>query len=211
MSQAQRRVGRHEGARVGVFGGTFDPPHVAHLMVAQVAKEQLDLQLVMFVPAGMPPHKSDSVTASSDDRLGMTRAAIQGFPEFAVDDREVLRPGPSYTVDTIAQMQDQCPTAELVLLVGADMLRTLPSWERAQELCARVQIAVAPRPGIETGRVIAEIDGVMPASRVTPVEMPDLDISSTWLRERLRRGLRVDPLLPPPVWDYIRDRGIYYG
>ncbi|MCY0869461.1 MAG: adenylyltransferase/cytidyltransferase family protein, partial [Firmicutes bacterium] len=89
MSRVQRRVGRHDGARVGVFGGTFDPPHVAHLMVAEVAREQLGLDTVLFVPAGVPPHKADSVTASAADRLGMTGAAIQGFAAFAVDDREV--------------------------------------------------------------------------------------------------------------------------
>ncbi|MCY0869901.1 MAG: nicotinate (nicotinamide) nucleotide adenylyltransferase, partial [Firmicutes bacterium] len=88
---------------------------------------------------------------------------------------------------------------------------TLPSWQRAKELCSRVQIAVAPRPGIDTRQVIADTCGAIPGSRVAAVEMPDLDVSSTWLRERLRRRLRVDPLLPPAVWDYIREKGIYDG
>ncbi|MEX2569749.1 MAG: nicotinate (nicotinamide) nucleotide adenylyltransferase, partial [Gemmatimonadota bacterium] len=131
--------------RLGVFGGTFDPPHHGHLIVAAEAYEALGLDLLLFVPAGDPPHKPDAAAATPDQRLRMVRAAVEGDPRFAADDREIRRGGPSYTVDTLRDLRREDPDAELVFLLGIDQFRAFGSWRAPEEIVKLARLAVLAR------------------------------------------------------------------
>ena len=133
--------------RLGVFGGTFDPPHLGHLVVAEGAREQLHLERVLFIPAGQPWMKAGQAISPASHRLEMTRLAIQGHPAFQVVDWEVVREGPSYTVETLEQLHRQEPSAELFCILGEDSLRELPRWRHPQRLVELCVLAVYRRPG----------------------------------------------------------------
>ncbi|MDE0370732.1 MAG: nicotinate-nucleotide adenylyltransferase [bacterium] len=186
--------------RIGLLGGTFDPPHVAHLAVAEAAFRQLRLDAVWLVPAGSPWQKEGSVVTSAADRWGMTVAAVEGIPYMKGDDREVARPGPTYTFDTVSGLADH----EVTLILGADAASRIASWHRSAELQEMVSIAVAPRPGVDPDTVEEAV--------ITPVkwmDVPQLDISGTDLRERAMAGRSLRFLVPEGVWRYIETRGLY--
>lgn len=195
--------------RIGLFGGTFDPPHVGHLMVAQIAREMAQLDRVVFIPAAIPPHKQHQDITNVESRLAMVAMAVKPFSSFEVSPIECQREGPSYTVDTVLAYRKLYPFAELFLILGADMFENFPTWKDAQEIAKEVTLLVAPRPYQDVDQAISKGQMTLSASQIIILEMPALDISSSWLRERLVAGLRVDPLLPDGVWNWIVQQGVY--
>ena len=186
--------------RIGLLGGTFDPPHVAHMAVAEAAFRQLSLDAVWLVPAGSPWQKEGSVITPAEHRWGMTVAAVEGIPYMKGDDREVVRPGPTYTFDTVSSLADH----DVTLILGADAASRMASWRRTTELQEVVTIAVAPRPGIDPDVVEGAV-----IARVKWLDVPPLDVSGTDLRKRARAGRSLRFLVPDGVWCYIETTGLY--
>ncbi len=175
--------------RIGLFGGSFDPIHAGHLLMAERAAEQLGLERVYFIPNAVSPLKSRPPIASGRDRLAMIRAAIRGHPRFRVLDIEIRRNGPSYTFDTVAALAGRT-SDKLYFLIGADAFSDLARWHRARELARRVTFAVFRRPGSR---------GIRPPTWVrkwVEVRGPLIDVSSTEIRDRVRRGRSVRRLVP---------------
>jgi nicotinate-nucleotide adenylyltransferase len=199
--------------RVGVFGGTFDPVHFGHLIMAEQCREQGRLDEVWFVPAARPPHKPESELTRFDQRTEMLALATAGHAAFRVLDLEKDRPGPSYTVDTLAELRSREAGAELWLLVGSDTLAELGSWHEKQRLAELAGLLVMARPGHEilpAERVRAEL-GLSPAGslRMETVEAPLIDISSRDLRRRTAAGRSIRYFLPRSVEMYIREKHLY--
>jgi nicotinate-nucleotide adenylyltransferase len=190
-------------SRRGLFGGTFDPPHRAHLALAQAALDHLGLDAVHWVVAGQPWQKAGAITPALH-REAMVRAAIAGEPRFVLDRSELERAGPSYTLDTVRALHAAHPDTEWFLILGADQHAGLPSWHGWRELLQRVTLAVANRPGASP-RLDAEV--AQHPHRMVP--MPPLDISATEIRERAARGLPLDGRVPPAVASYIDQHGLY--
>lgn len=186
--------------RIGVFGGSFDPVHMGHLIAAQEAATRLGLDQVRLVPAGRQPFKRDAHAAPAADRLAMLRLAVEGDARLAVDDREIRRPGPSYTVDTLRELRAAHPDAELCLLVGADAAEDLPTWHDAATIPSLARVVVLTRPGARapTHPLIAQT-----------LEVPGIDIAATDVRARCRRGESVRYLVPDAVARYIAERRLY--
>ncbi len=193
----------------GLFGGTFDPPHVGHLMMAEVARESLNLDVVDFIPTNIPPHKLGQNVQPASLRVKMLETALMKFPFFRVSTIELDRKGISYTIDTVRDIFRESPEDELFWLVGADMLKDLPHWKEVDELLSLVTVVAAPRPGIRIKETAERLHQQYGHARIIPLTMPELDISSTWLRERMKNGLRVDPLLPVGVAEVISQEGGY--
>ncbi|HHC08904.1 MAG TPA: nicotinate (nicotinamide) nucleotide adenylyltransferase [Actinobacteria bacterium] len=183
----------------GILGGTFDPPHIAHLVAAEAAYRQLGLDRVTFLPAGAPWQKSGRRVSAPEHRWAMTRRAVAGVEYFDADDREVRRPGWTYTIDTLEELAER-----VVLVLGADAARGLPTWHRAEDVLARVEVAVVPRPGVAR----EEVDAVLGA-RASWLDVPPLEVSGTRLRSMVAAGRSVRFLVPDPVWRYIDDHGLY--
>lgn len=190
--------------RIGVFGGTFDPPHIGHLVTAGDVLARLDLDRVLMVVANDPwqKHASREITAASD-RLAMVQAAVSGEDGIEACDIEIERGGPSYTVDTLNQLRERSPGAELVLVLGADAAAGLHSWERSEEVPALAELVVVERPGVTT-EVPIDVEW-------TRVEVPRLEVSSTDLRRRVAEGRSLRHLVPAAVIDLIEQRGLYCG
>lgn len=185
--------------KLGVFGGSFDPVHVGHLVAAEHAAERLGLDQLRFVPAGQHPFKTEH-HATPEQRLAMVELAIRDNPRFRLDPREARRPGPSHTVDTLRQLHAECPGDRLFLLVGADLAQELPAWHDAERIAAIAAIVLLTRPGAG-----AALRGL--AAEV--VEVPAVEISATAIREAVRRGRSIRYLVPRAVEDYIREHGLY--
>jgi nicotinate-nucleotide adenylyltransferase len=198
-------------SRIGVLGGTFDPPHVGHLWLATLAADALGLDRVLFMPAGQPPHKSGQLVTRATDRLVMTRLAIAGDPLFDLCTIEVERPGPSYTIDSIEELQDQYgPDVTLYLVMAADSLAEIDSWREPDRLLARVDWIVGPRPGsAPPERQRLEDRFGAQAARIHLLEGPSLDISSSAIRRRVAAGETIRYLVPRGVEELIGDRGLY--
>ena len=185
--------------RVGLFGGTFDPVHLGHLILAMAAMEELALDRVIFIPAGISPHKSSTPpVAPAADRLEMLRLATHEEYSFSIDDRELRREGPSYTIDTVELLMEENPGVRFIYLIGGDHIPVLQSWHRIDELRNLVDFAVLNR-GNDTGQ----------AGIAYPMVQRRIDISSTEIRERLAKGLPVSYYLPTSVHDIIVTRGLY--
>lgn len=188
--------------RIGVFGGTFDPPHVGHLVTAVNVRFELDLDLMILMVANVPWQKvgSRSITPA-DDRLAMVQAEVESVPGLVAGDHEIRSGGHSYTADTLAALADEFPGAELFTVVGDDAAAGIHSWERAGEVIQRSHLVVVDRPG-EPVELDLEIDWIR-------VEVPRLEVSSTDLRERCRDGRPLDYLITDDVMAVIADRGLY--
>jgi nicotinate-nucleotide adenylyltransferase len=189
--------------RIGLFGGTFDPPHLAHLELARVARDELRLDEVRWIPAGRPWQKSRRISPAAH-REAMVQLAIAGEPGFVLDRSETRREGPSFTLDTVREMQAAEPGAEWFLLIGGDQYAGLHTWRDWPELLSRVALAVANRPG-HMPPVDPEV--LRHTHRVVP--LPMLDISSTDIRERVSRGEPITDLVPPQVARYIDQHALY--
>jgi nicotinate-nucleotide adenylyltransferase len=197
--------------RIGVLGGTFNPPHLGHLVCAQEAYLQLGLARVMLVPARIPPHKPVDEEPGVEHRLEMCRLAIAGDEQrFEVSDLEAGREGPSYTVDTLEQLHSRISDSELFLIVGGDIAVGLPSWHEPDRVLSLATVAVAERPG--TGRAAVEqaLGRLRGGERARFFDMPEIGVSSTMLRDRVRTGVPTRYLMPDAVRSYI-DRHQLYG
>ncbi|GAB4424459.1 MAG: nicotinate-nucleotide adenylyltransferase [Chloroflexi bacterium OHK40] len=198
-----------EPERIGIYGGTFDPIHIGHLAIAEEARVALGLSRVMVVPAARQPLKG-AEGAPAEHRLAMARLACADNPAFVVDDLELRRPPPSYTIDTLRALAARLgPTAELYFVLGADAARDLPRWRSADAILALARIAVVGRPG--TTLHLPSLAAALPAAvgRVTLLPGPHLDISSTELRRRIAENRPVRYLVPEPVRAYIAAHGLY--
>jgi len=186
--------------RVGIFGGTFDPPHLGHLIAAGDAHALLALDRVLWVPAAEPPHKPAAGRTQPGIRMEMVAAAVAGDERFGVNDLELQRPGPSYTVDTLRQLRDQWPAVDLVLLLGADALRDLPSWREPEEITRLAQLAMLSRRG-------DRVRGSRFAALTVPVTR--IDISATEVRRRVQLGVPIRNLVPDAVRHIINRERLY--
>ncbi len=194
--------------RIGILGGTFDPIHYGHLAIAEEARWQLELARVFFVPAARQPLKGRH-HVPAEHRLAMTRLATGDNPCFEVCDLEVRRAGPSYTIDTIAALEAQNPGAELVFVVGADVLNDLHRWHAIDRLLALCRFAIFTRPGYALD--LAPVETVLPTARgcLQAVVGPALDIAATDLRRRLAENAPVRYQMPDTVIRYIEEHGLY--
>lgn len=191
--------------KLGVMGGTFDPVHIGHLILAEQAREQLGLDSVRFIPAGDPWRKAHLDVTPAAHRLAMARLAVAGNPAFEVDDCEVVREGPTYTVDTLLELRaGLADEDEVYFLAGNDALADLPNWRDPAGIAEAAYIAVAPREGYEL-----PADLPFARERLVRLSMPYVGISSTDLRVRARRGLSLRYLVPAAVEEYIREHGLY--
>lgn len=190
--------------RVGLFGGSFNPPHVGHLVVAEGARDAAALDRVLWMPAATPPHKRDDDLPAAEHRLAMTRLATEDHGAFAVSDLELRRAGVSYTVDTLQTLQAEHPGAELLLLIGGDSLAQFHTWREPDEILRRVELLVYPRPGFDLSAVDAAV-----RRRATVLDRPLLDLSSTAVRDLLRAGRSARYLVPDAVLAYAEEHGLY--
>ncbi len=193
------------------MGGTFDPIHLAHLILAEQARVFLGLDRVLFVPAGAPWRKAERRIAPVADRVAMVRAALAGDPYFEVSLIESERRGPSYTVDTLSVLQRQLgPQAELYFILGQDALADLPNWREPARIVQLARLAVAARPGCprpDPAALERAVPGIR--ERIDVVPMPQVDISSTDIRRRVAQGLSIRFLVPAAVEAYIAAHGLY--
>jgi nicotinate-nucleotide adenylyltransferase len=208
-------------AAIGLFGGTFDPVHFGHLRAALEAREQLGLTTLRLLPAGDPPHRADTV-ATAAQRLAMLELAIAPCAGLQVDDRELRRAGPSFMVDTLAEIRREAASAPVLLLIGQDAANALDSWYRWRDLFSLAHIVVMRRPDAHfhcAGELLQEVqrrrvsepDDLLqsPAGRILPLEVTQLDISSTLIRRLLAEGLSPQFLLPDRVLEFIRQQRLY--
>ena len=190
--------------RLGVLGGTFDPVHCGHVLLAVAAREQLDLDRVLFVPAADPPHKDHRPDlAPAEDRWHMVQAALSGVDGLEASRLELDRPGKSYTVDTLRQLRRQEPAAELFLIIGRDNVADMASWQDPEGILAACTVAAGSRPSGGPAPP-AEL-----AARMVLLDTPLIEISSTGIRSRVRRGLTIRCMVPAPVEELIAQRGLY--
>lgn len=189
--------------RIGLFGGTFDPPHNAHVALAHAALDELRLDQLRWIPAGQPWQKTRTISTAAQ-REAMVRAAIAGEPRFVLDRIELERSGPSYTLDTVHELRAREPQAQLILVIGADQYAGLHTWRGWQELLALVTLAVANRPG-----AMPPIDPQVLRFSHRVVPLPMLDISASDIRARVARGQAIDHLVPAAVAGYIETHGLY--
>jgi nicotinate-nucleotide adenylyltransferase len=206
---ALRVAAQAAARRVGLLGGTFDPPHYGHLALAEAAGEALDLQRVLFLPNGQPPHKPATEVSAAEHRYLMTELACADHPLFFVSRAEMERPGPSYSLDTIrAWRRELGAEAELFFLVGMDAVLEMPTWHEPEAILAECQVVAAARPGWTVPDLAAAV-GEAWAARIRIVDMPRLELSATDLRERVRTGRSLRYLTPEPVRAYIAKTGLY--
>ena len=196
--------------RIGILGGTFDPPHLAHLVLATNARHDLQLDEVLFVPAGDPYRKADRSVTPPDVRLRMIEAAVADLPWASVNTLEIERDGPTFTTDTLDELTQQ--DADWWFILGTDALADLPHWKEPRRIVDMVRLALALRPGqidhLEVPPATLEaVPGI--EDRIDQVEMPLLEISSTDLRERVRDGRPTDYLMLPVVRAVIDELGLY--
>jgi len=191
--------------RVGLFGGTFNPLHNAHLKVARTALDQYELSSIVFIPNGIPPHKERVLGGDKEARFEMVRLAVEPFPEFTVSRIEVDREGPSYTIDTIRALKDDYPQG-ICFIVGADRLLKLDTWKEPHELLRSVPFIIAPRSGVSL-----DVFDVSPfrEAMIVPLEMEDVDLSSSGLRERAQRSESIREWVPEQVAEYIEKHKYY--
>jgi nicotinate-nucleotide adenylyltransferase len=197
--------------RLGLYGGSFDPVHFGHLLLAEQCREQCGLDAVRFLPAGWPPHKASDGLTDGEARAEMLEFAVAGMPQFSVDRRELDRPGKSYTVDTLEAFHAEDPTRELFFLIGGDSLDELTTWrnpERIAQLATIVAVNRGDRP-LPDEAALKERLGPVVAPRVRFVTMPGLDVSATDIRERVRDGRSIRFLTPRAVEQYIAQHGLY--
>jgi nicotinate-nucleotide adenylyltransferase len=185
--------------KIVLFGGTFDPPHIGHLTMAQLAYEQTGAKEVWFMPAPTPPHKLNENIHSLLHRTQMVESLVASYAHLKVMPLENQLPVPSYTVDTIRACKRWFPQLQFRMLIGGDSLCHLPTWHAAEELVQMVEFLVAARTGYPYEETLNRISGVLPGIKANRIEMPVLDVSSTWIRERLNQGLPVCGLLPEQV------------
>lgn len=197
--------------KIGVLGGTFDPVHLGHIMIAEEARALLDLYEIILVPAGQPLLKPAHPITAAEHRFQMLRLAIADRPHFKVSAVEIERPGPSYTVDTIAELRGQLAGGdEVFFILGWDSLEQLPEWREPSRLIKMCCLVAVPRPGCNRPSLEAleaSIPGI--SQRVVLLDKPQIDISASAIRKKAARGLSLSHLVPEPVGEYIRQHKLY--
>lgn len=196
--------------RIGFFGGTFDPPHNGHLMIAHKAVEELGLEEVNFAPSRLPPHKLNNNLSPIADRVEMTRLAIEGEPRFLLSYIDVDRDGPTYSVDAVRQLRDGWhESTEIYFLMGSDSLSNILTWHQPNELIKLCKLAVFARPGFVAP--LEELERKLPKlrERLAFVSMPPSEISASEIQRRVKSSESIDELVPPRVAEYIRLTGLY--
>ena len=195
--------------RVGILGGTFNPPHLGHLVCGQEAYVQLGLDVVMLIPARIPPHKPIEHEPGAEHRLELCRLSIRSDHRFTVSDLELLRSGPSYTVDTLTELHSQIPDNELFLILGGDVAAGLPEWHQPERVLSLATLAVAKRRGTSRATVERALARLCGGERARFFTMPRIGVSSTTIRRRVRAGEPVRYLVPDAVEQYILDHRLY--
>jgi nicotinate-nucleotide adenylyltransferase len=203
-------------ARIGILGGTFNPPHLGHLALARHARDELSLERVVLMPVHTPPHKPGGEDPGPEHRLAMCRLAAGGQDGLSACGLELERGGPSYTADTLEEIHERHPEAELTFIVGADTARTLPSWHQPRRVLGLAALAVAARSGSDRQQVGAAIEEVGRGSSGAPprihfLEMTPIEASSSMARRRLATGASAAEMLPAEVAAYIAEHGLYRG
>jgi nicotinate-nucleotide adenylyltransferase len=200
--------------RIGLFGGTFDPPHLGHLVLAERCREEAALDQVWFLPSYQPPHKVGQPLTRFEFRCGMATLALTGQPAFRIEAIEKELPPPSYTSETLAELRQRHPGVAFALIVGADSLVDLPHWHEPKRVLEQAEVVAVPRPGLElwsADRLAAAIGLPREAVRLSTVACPLIDIASRELRKRVAEGKSIRFLVPRAVEEYIRERGLYRG
>jgi len=195
--------------RIGILGGTFDPPHIGHLILAQHALDAIGFSQLLFVPAADPPHKQQETKSPVEHRLAMLDCAIVDNPYFAISRIDVDRPGPHYSVDMVRLLQTDYPQAELYFIMGGDSLRDLPKWHQPQVLIRLCKIAVMRRPQSTISPTMHNDTLPELAGRLTIVDAPLIDVSSTAIVARCAAGNSIRYLVPDAVLAYIKDHQLY--
>jgi nicotinate-nucleotide adenylyltransferase len=195
--------------RVGLLGGTFNPPHLAHLVCGQEAWAQLGLDRVVLVPVNEPPHKEAERDPGVEHRVELCRRAVAGDERFSVTRVEADVPGRSYTVDTLRRLYQSSPEDELTFIMGGDMAHTLPTWHEPEAVLSLATLGVAEREGMGRTDIAERLAGLAGAERIRFFDMPRLDISSSLIRHRVAGGRPIRYLVPDAVADYIRSAGLY--
>ena len=198
------------GKRIGIFGGTFDPPHIAHRVLAMEACDQLGLDTLLWVLTAVPPHKQDHNLTPVEARLELVMAAIGDDPHFVLSRVEIDRPGPHYAADTLRLLAGQFPQAELCYLIGGDSLRDLPHWHRPHELlayCNCLGVMRRPHDRMDMDQMEADLPGIR--DKIRTIHTPMMEVSSTDIRERIRNGRLYRYYLPDGVYRVIEARGYY--
>lgn len=197
--------------KTGILGGTFDPVHIGHMAMAEEARRRLELDEVLFIPAGRPWLKVDKHISPARHRVNMVRLAIDGRPYLRLSKMEIERAGPTYTVDTIAQLKSQMsPADELYFILGWDNLEDLPRWKepaRLISLCRLVSVPRAGSPVPDPDALEAAVPGL--SKRLIMLDKPEIDISASVIRQRVSRGLSIEYLVPEAVAGYIAEQGLY--
>src|ERR1051325_3826034 len=188
--------------RIGLFGGSFDPVHLGHLLVAQAAREELELARLFFIPAAQSPIKPESRPSAAKERLRLLRLALAGKEWCEVDEQEINRGGVSYTIDTVRDYARRFPQAQLFYLIGGDHVTQLPKWREAEELARLLEFVVIPRPGGGEAQLPAPFRG-------RTLKGFPLGVSSSQIRDRVKAGLPVDLLVPQGVAEAIRGNRLY--
>ena len=187
--------------RTGVFGGTFDPPHLGHLVVAESIRDALDLDRILWIPAATAPHKEDETSAPANHRYRMVDLAVSGNPLFCLSDMEIARGGLSYTVETLAQLGGREEDEELYLMMGADSYSEIASWREPRRIAELARLVVYRRHGA-SAHPVSGFDAIV-------VDSPRIDISGTEIRRRVRDGMSIRYLVPEQVREYILRHGLY--
>jgi nicotinate-nucleotide adenylyltransferase len=195
--------------RVGLLGGTFNPPHLGHLVCAQEAWAQLGLDRVVFVPVYEPPHKEAERDPGVEHRIELCRRAVGDDERFSVSRVETDVPGPSYTVDTLRRLHESSPEDELTFIMGGDMAHALPTWHEPEAVLSLATLGVAEREGVGRNDIAERLAGLAGAERIRFFDMPRLDISSSLIRHRVAAGRPIRYLVPDAVADYIGSAGLY--
>jgi nicotinate-nucleotide adenylyltransferase len=198
--------------KIGVFGGTFDPIHQGHMIIAEQVMDELNLSRVVFVPGGIPPHKeASSVRASAEDRFDMVEAAVAGNGRFSVDRVEVDAGRPMHTVETVGILKEREAANDWYFITGADEVSNLLMWKDPDRLLEEVVMVAATRPGYDLSKLYHLEAGLRNFDRIFPVECTRVDISATGIRRRILQGKSVRYLVPEGVHEIIMDRGLYTG
>ena len=195
--------------RIGVLGGTFNPPHLGHLVCAQEAYIQLELERVILIPARQPPHKPVEEEPGAEHRLELCRLAVEDDPRFEVSELELNRDGPSYTVDTLSLLHSSAPDTDLYLILGGDIAAGLPDWHEPERVLSLATVAVAKRRGTPREVVEQSLGRLPGGERTRFFRMPRIGVSSTFIRERVRARQSIRYLVPGRVAGYIAEQGLY--
>ena len=199
-----------DGRRIGLLGGTFNPPHLGHLLLAQEAHDQLGLDRVVFVPVAVPPHKEADGDPGAAARVELCRRAVGGDDRFDVSTLEVERGGASYTVDTLREIHATSPGDELSFIVGGDMASSLPTWREPADVLRLARLAVAERDGVRRADILDRLSSLPGAAeRVDFFDLPRVDVSSSLVRRRIAAGHPIRYLVPDSVAEYITANGLY--